>query len=207
MFHGDKRTYQSWKAAFLACIDNAPATPEYKLLQLRQYVSGEALQTIESLGHSATAYELCYRCLSIRHYRNKCPQSRPWGSNGCKELHHRLLHQNAMTLTSSGLEQTELKRIELTDHTTQEIVSPLAEVATSVTEGKRQEHLQQITLIMQNYSKVDYIALRTVPIILKNGDRSLQVNALLDEASTKIYVNSDVAAEQGLKGKTEKGNC
>ena len=47
VFHGDKRTYQSWKAAFLACIDNAPATPEYKLLQLRQYVSGER--------HSATA--------------------------------------------------------------------------------------------------------------------------------------------------------
>ena len=109
-----------------------------------------------------------------------------------------------MTSTSSGLEQTELKRIELTDHTTQEIVSPSAEVATSVTEGKRQEHPQQTTLITQNFSKVDYIALRTVPIILKNGDRSLRVNALLDEASTKSYVNSDVAAELGLKGKTEK---
>ena len=44
--HGDKRTYQSWKAAFLACIDNAPATAEYMLLQLRQYLSGEALQAI-----------------------------------------------------------------------------------------------------------------------------------------------------------------
>ena len=54
VFRGDKRMYQSWKAAFLADIDNAPATPGYKLLQLRQYVSGEALQTIESLGHSAT---------------------------------------------------------------------------------------------------------------------------------------------------------
>ena len=43
-----------------------------------------------------------------------------------------------------------------------------------------------------------------MPIILKNGDRSLRVNALLDEASTKSYVNSDVAAELGLKGKTEK---
>lgn len=57
VFHGDKRKYQSWKAAFLACIDNAPATAEYKLLQLRQYLSGEALQVIENLGHSATAYE------------------------------------------------------------------------------------------------------------------------------------------------------
>ena len=56
-FHGDKRKYQSWKAAFLACIDNAPAAAEYKWLQLRQYLSGEALQVIENLGHSATAYE------------------------------------------------------------------------------------------------------------------------------------------------------
>ena len=57
VFSGDKRIYQSWKAAFLACIDSAPATGEYKLLQLRQYLSGEAVKTIENLGHSGTAYE------------------------------------------------------------------------------------------------------------------------------------------------------
>ena len=32
VFTGDKKTYQSWKAAFTACVDNAPATAEYKLL-------------------------------------------------------------------------------------------------------------------------------------------------------------------------------
>ena len=57
VFSGDKRSYHSWKAAFLACIDSAPATGEYKLLQLRQYLSGEALKTIENLGHSGAAYE------------------------------------------------------------------------------------------------------------------------------------------------------
>ena len=56
-FTGDKRQYQSWRAAFLACIDSAPATGEYKLLQLRQYLSGEALKVIDILGHSAAAYE------------------------------------------------------------------------------------------------------------------------------------------------------
>ena len=55
VFTGEKRQYQSWKAAFLACIDSAPATGEYKLLQLRQYLSGDALKVIENLGHSATA--------------------------------------------------------------------------------------------------------------------------------------------------------
>ena len=57
VFSGNKKTYESWKAAFIACIDKAPAMPEYKLLQLRQYLSGEALKTIENLGHSGYAYE------------------------------------------------------------------------------------------------------------------------------------------------------
>ena len=57
IFSGDKRNYPSWKAAFYACIDNAPVTPEYKMLQLRQYVAGEALNAIENLGHSSSAYE------------------------------------------------------------------------------------------------------------------------------------------------------
>ena len=35
---------------------------------------------------------------------------------------------------------------------------------------------------------------------IKNGDRKLQVNALLDDASTKMYINVNVAAELGLQG-------
>lgn len=57
VFTGNERNYQNWKAVVLACIDQAPATKEYKLLQLRQYVEGEALQVKENLGHSAVAYD------------------------------------------------------------------------------------------------------------------------------------------------------
>ncbi|KAL9989369.1 hypothetical protein ACROYT_G003911 [Oculina patagonica] len=57
VFNGDKKLYEGWKTAFMACVDKAPATPEYKLLQLRQYLSGEALKVVEPLGHSAAAYE------------------------------------------------------------------------------------------------------------------------------------------------------
>ena len=56
VFSGDKKSYQSWKAAFTAYVGNAPATAEYKLLQLRQCLAGEALKAIENLGHSTTAY-------------------------------------------------------------------------------------------------------------------------------------------------------
>lgn len=48
---------QGWNAAFIACIDSAPATGEYKLLLLRQYLSEKALQVIVNLGHSPTVYK------------------------------------------------------------------------------------------------------------------------------------------------------
>ena len=41
----------------LSCINSVPATGEYNLLQLRQYLAGEAPKTIENLGHSGAAYE------------------------------------------------------------------------------------------------------------------------------------------------------
>ena len=52
-FGGSKLKYEGCKAAFTACIDQAPATPEYKLLQLIQNLTGEALKYIKNLQHSA----------------------------------------------------------------------------------------------------------------------------------------------------------
>ena len=49
-------------------------------------------------------------------------------------------------------------------------------------------------------------ALRTIPVILKNGCRRLKVNALLDDASTQTYVNEDVAAELCLNSTFEAIN-
>ena len=73
VFSGDKRMYQSWKAAFVACIDNAPATGEYKLLRLRQYLAGDALKAIENLGHSTVAYSAAKERLE-RKYGGRCRQ-------------------------------------------------------------------------------------------------------------------------------------
>ena len=46
--------------------------------------------------------------------------------------------------------------------------------------------------------------LRTVPVNLKSGNRQVEVNTLLDDASTKTYLNSDVAAELGLQGNCQR---
>ena len=49
-----------------------------------------------------------------------------------------------------------------------------------------------------------FIALRTVPVILKNGNPEIAVNALLDDASIKTHINTDVAAELVPEGKFQK---
>ena len=50
---------------------------------------------------------------------------------------------------------------------------------------------------------VSVIALRTVPVKLKNGNNALVVNALLDDASRTTYINYDLVSKLGLQGPLE----
>ena len=53
-------------------------------------------------------------------------------------------------------------------------------------------------------SRGEYVALRKVTVIIKNSTRRVVVKALLDDASRKTYINSDVAAELGLQGENSR---
>ena len=46
----------------------------------------------------------------------------------------------------------------------------------------------------------DFISLRTVLVVVCNDNIRMTVNALLDDASTKKYINNDVAEQLELKG-------
>ena len=56
----------------------------------------------------------------------------------------------------------------------------------------------------ENNIRTNFIGLRAVPVILKNGEQSLKINVLLDDASTNSYVNADIATGLGLQSKPEK---
>ena len=142
--------------------------------------------------------QLCYRCLAQGHQGKSCPQSRPCGQDGCIGLHHRLRHkQGSIEQKPLSLDNTELKRIGDDD-----MNKPFKDRNTCLTEGK--EQTEQTTMVTQSHVRADFIRLRTVQVIFTNGGRSLKINALLDDLSTRTYVNPDVAAELGLKVRTEK---
>ena len=48
--------------------------------------------------------------------------------------------------------------------------------------------------------------MHTVPVVLINGNQRFQVNVVLNDASTKAYINADVAVELGLQGRVQKTN-
>ena len=380
VFNGDKRLYEGWKTAFIPCVDKAPATPEYKLLQLRQYLSGEVLKVVELLGHSAAAYEtakerlerkfggkrrqialhlealenfkplrpgnardlerladlldvtdlkeagrhdelgngslylslckklteamlahyhrwihengrwqsvetlrefiiqeaefqtvasetirglskrghkkdsgvntqkssgnqrrvgfrpckvcsghhgvwrcerlkamsprarwegakslkLCYRCLGGDHNGEICVRSRICGINNCRNTHNRLLHRDSAPADQSEQVNTHDRRemkqgasggsqaVAESETINEMALTPPQDPAEQATERSHS------TLTSQS-AQPKFVALRTVPVFLKNGHRRIKVNALLDEASTKTYLNADVAAELGLQ--------
>ena len=63
-------------------------------------------------------------------------------------------------------------------------------------EGEQSGVSQQRTMV----TNPDEEYIRTVPVVLRNGEKSVVINALLDDGSTQTYLNSDVAAELGLEG-------
>ena len=156
---------------------------------------------------------LCFRCLGEGHLGQYCTRTRVCGLSGCKELHHRLLHSD---LTHGGdkimasqcpakrneSEQPAVHRKKLeNDEQTMRMGSSREgdqeTVEKSVTSPK------EATLVT---GCTGNIALRTIPVYLRNGNKKLRVTALLDDASTKTYLNSDVAAEMGLQGEIRKVN-
>jgi hypothetical protein len=120
---------------------------------------------------------LCFYCLGSNHLSQACRRPFPCKAEGCKGRHHRLLHNETAASHSDAAGQSKKPD----------------------TRETRQEK-EQCTLLVKSAGAV---ALRTVPVLLVSGHRQLRINALLDDASTRAYLNADVAAELGLAGEFE----
>lgn len=137
--------------------------------------------TIKKRWYIAKENRLCFRCLSSFHHGKDCPRSKTCDVDGCTRSHHRLLHDSNV-----GPKQE-----------TQSSTSQAENVAPH--EGEKTARTHTATGVNESSSQ-ECIALRTVPVIIRNGEKSLRVNALLDDGSTTSYINRDVAAQLNIDG-------
>ncbi|KAL4238005.1 hypothetical protein ACF0H5_002716 [Mactra antiquata] len=122
----------------------------------------------EQRWEKAKQLNLCFRCLGSGHTGSKCNKMKQCGINDCKKNHNRLLHSEK----TENLQST-------------------AEQPGSPHQSSNRNYHQSTSTNMK-------VALRTVPVIVKHKDKKMTINALLDDGSSKTYINSDVAAELGL---------
>ncbi|KAJ8050677.1 hypothetical protein HOLleu_03974 [Holothuria leucospilota] len=221
VFSGDVEVYENWKAAFLVCIDVAPATPEYKLLQLRQYLSDEALMVIENLGHSAKAYQSAKDRLE-RKYGDKrrhialqfeeLHKFKPIMAGNAKDVEHfaDLLDVTIINLKNYGLYNeldSKLLYLVLCKKMTDSMVTQYQRWVTENGKEELIELLRKRIIKEAEYRIVTHEAIR--------GLSDLVVNSRFDNKSgwrSRAFVTTDskyqkrayVAAELGLQGKCEK---
>ena len=120
--------------------------------------------------------KLCYRCLVGDHSGKKCVR--------------REVEQGASGCSQAVAESETINEMALT------LSQDPVEQATQ----------RYHTTLTSQSAQLRFVAARTIPVFLKNGNCRIEVNALLDEASTKSYLNADVAAELGLQGHPQSVN-
>ena len=132
---------------------------------------------------------LCFRCLGSGHTGTACRNTRPCGINGCTRTHHRLLHR-APTISN--------------DNTYNRPAAATASAGNAESGAAFVTERGAAARTMTGHSPTStQVALRTVPVTLRNGQRSVNVNALLDDGSTQSYLNSAVAAKLGIQAESK----
>ena len=131
---------------------------------------------------------LCYRCLASGHSDKTCTWGKTCGVEGCSDRHNRLLHG----ASSSG---SELPSTSSSSTSSDQVTCCTTSVPAS---DENDGDTAAVSTYVETKPRM-CVSLRTVPVVLSNGNRKVQVNAMLDDGSTASYVSSAVAAELGVQ--------
>ena len=137
----------------------------------------------------ATEHKQCFKCLGDGHRGESCFRSKTCGINGCRSHHHRMLHEDP----SPRMNMEEQSRVDPPNVLINVTSGPARE-------GEANERTHTTTTGAELAPSTKFAALRTVPVYLSSEKRKVKVNALLDDGSSKTYLNSEIAAKLGLEG-------
>lgn len=147
---------------------------------------------------AAKGLGLCYRCLGSTHRGNECKRTQKCGIDNCQDTHHPLLHDDGNRKQSGGDDRGRDSKGGRQGPTG-------AAVPTSGQPAPR----VLFTPAVFHARDRDYLMMRTVLIVIRNGNTWVRVNALMDECSSHTYI-TDAAAESPVghfQGVLHFGEC
>ncbi|KAJ8034197.1 hypothetical protein HOLleu_20937 [Holothuria leucospilota] len=125
-----------------------------------------------------TKNKLCFKCLG-NHFAKNCKREMRCDIGGCRSDHNRLLHRSK----ENDSEQGQIRE---------------GEQGSSQPSEPRESEGQSRGRNFLN--KGQGLALRIVPVMVRQGTKEIKINALLDDGSEQTYIDSGLAAELGLSG-------
>ncbi|XP_074645870.1 uncharacterized protein LOC141902130 [Tubulanus polymorphus] len=144
--------------------------------------------SVDNRWQFAKENQLCFRCLKQGHSGKICRFTRRCYVDGCKSNHNSLLHDRS---TSKNVE-TNAKSVDRGNELSSTTVRP---ETLCVTEGDTPD-----TVNSASDSPVPNVSLRTLPVIVSNGEKKIEIVAVLDDCSTASYISEDIALKLGLQG-------
>ena len=142
---------------------------------------------VEKRWDKARELRVCFSCLSSSHRSKTCRRTRRCSIDGCRSNDQRLLHSGAPSRAA-------------VDHNTVEVPNTAPVDNDRSSEGCMEGEPGSGTFVTSLSIGPEYLPLRNIPVIMKNGNKSRRINALLGDGSTRSYINEDVADCPGLEG-------
>ena len=126
--------------------------------------------------------KLCFKCLNSGHQSVKCDKDETCPISECHSRHQPKASGKDNVEQSTTTEQQNEEQRQIQNDLSKTNSPPPQESTPSTSMSNH---------VTDNGSQ--FIALRTVPVVLVNGNQRIVANAFLDEGSTASYVREDIA--------------
>ncbi|XP_067623360.1 uncharacterized protein [Eurosta solidaginis] len=168
---------------------------QHKTSECKQFIE----LTVANRWAQVKQSRLCFGCLSSGHGMRDCQRRKPCAIEGCRRMHHKLLHEVERPTTNlpkavNSAKRHETSMVQAKNHTVMHTQPPV---------GSQQPKDAEAAVLSCSNGAESKLLFRILPVILYGINRSVETYALLDEGSSITMIDNTLLNELGLQGREQ----
>ncbi|XP_049316979.1 uncharacterized protein LOC125779750 [Bactrocera dorsalis] len=136
---------------------------------------------------------LCFACLNLGHCASNCHRRRLCSIDGCRRVHHKLLHEVAENVSNSSGQSTPT-------FSATNIQGNRKPTSPSRSLNSQQTSLEARSAVLSCSSTESKLLFRILPVTVYGNNRRVDTYALLDEGSSITMIDSALVRDLGMHG-------
>ncbi|XP_049304973.1 uncharacterized protein LOC125776523 [Bactrocera dorsalis] len=142
---------------------------------------------------------LCFACLNIGHCASNCHRRRLCSIDGCRRVHHKLLHEVAENISNSSGQSTPT-------FSAANIQGNRKPTSPNRSLNSQQTSLEARSAVLSCSSTESKLLFRILPVTVYGNHRRVETYALLDEGSSITMIDSALVRELEMHGSEQSLN-